>query len=143
MAEERITFTLHHLVNELDRIADGILRRQFSMTYSQFQFMVALQEHEQLDVTNLAAALGVSKAAVSKRVSWFVDRNLVLIGSDEGTVRRVVLSLSPQGLQIVGEAAEVLDTTFMTQASRFHGFNLDELHSNLQEMLVQIKNYQE
>ena len=143
MAEERITFTLHHLVNELDRIADGILRRQFSMTYSQFLFLVSIQDQGPLDLTNLARVLGVSKAAVSKRVSWFVDRNLVLLGSAEGTVRRVVLSLSPQGLQIVSEAAEVLDTTFMTQASQFHGFNLDELHSNLQEMLVQIKNYQE
>lgn len=143
MAEERITFTLHHLVNELDRIADGILRRQFSMTYSQFLFLVSIQEQGPLDLTNLARVLGVSKAAVSKRVSWFVDRNLVLLGSAEGAVRRVVLSLSPQGMQIVSEAAEVLDATFMSQASRFHGFNLDELHSNLQEMLVQIKNYQE
>lgn len=143
MAEERITFTLHHLVNELDRIADGILRRKFSMTYSQFLFLVSIQEHGPLDLTRLAKVLGVSKAAVSKRVAWFVERNLVILDTDESSLRRVVLSLSARGNQTVSNAAEVLDTTFLAQASRFHGFNLDELHKNLQEMLTQIKNFEE
>lgn len=141
MPEVRITFTLHHLVNELDRIADGILRRQFSLTYSQFLFLVSLQEQGPLDVTSLANVLGVSKAAVSKRVPWFQDRRLVDVEGDQQSSRRVVISISPSGESLVTEAASVLDSTFISQASQFHGFNLDELHQNLQEMLGQIRSY--
>lgn len=141
MSEDRITFTLHHLVNELDRIADGILRREFALTYSQFLFLVSLQEKGTLDVTSLARALGVSKAAVSKRVPWFQERQLVEIEGDTNSSRRVLISISSSGEKLVTEAASVLDSTFISQASQFHGFNLDELHHNLQEMLGQIRSF--
>ena len=143
MAEQRITFTLHHLVNELDRIADGILRRQFSMTYSQFQFMVALQENDQLDVTNLAVALGVSKAAVSKRAPWFVHRGFVALSHESAGVRRLVLSLTPNGDKLITAASEALDATFVEQASRFDGLDLEELHTDLKNMLKRIRTYKQ
>ena len=143
MTDEQITFTLHHLVNELDRIADGILRKQFSMTHSQFQFMLTLRENEQLDVTNMASALGVSKAAVSKRTPWFVHRGLVAISHEALGVRRLVLSLTPKGNKLVLEASEVLNEVFRKQAESLDAVDMDSLHADLKYMLERIRAYKE
>lgn len=82
------------------------------MTHSQFQFLATLVDSEQLGVTGLARALGVSKAAVSKRAPWFVHRGYVGVSHDIAGTRSLVLSVTPKGAKFVTQAQALLESEF-------------------------------
>ncbi len=132
-------FALRNLTSELDGLADGILRREFGMTNSQFQFMATLQDLEGADVTTLARALSVSKAAVSKRVPWFVHRGLVTISRQAVGARRLELAVTPKGLKLADEAARALDAEFVDSSALFQGIDISRLHSDLNFLLDRVR----
>jgi DNA-binding MarR family transcriptional regulator len=64
-----------------------------------------LLHHGALDVSALASSNEVSIPAVSKRVAWFTDRNLIRAARSPGDARRLVLSLTPKGRRLAQAAA--------------------------------------
>jgi DNA-binding MarR family transcriptional regulator len=139
MPRERITFTLHHLVAELDGLADAILRKEFGITHSQFAFLLAVEDTQPVDVTTLAKRLAVSKAAVSKRVTWFVHRHYVTVSHENQRGRRVVLALTPGGADLARRASDVLDRRFAELTTAFEGVDLPALHDGLHSVLEQVR----
>ena len=139
MHEQHLTFTLHHLVAELDGLADVVLRKELGITHSQFAFLLALQEAQPIDVTSLAKRLGVSKAAVSKRVAWFVHRRYVVIAHDEANARRVLLRLTRSGDGLATRAGNALEARFAEVSAAFAGIDLAALHGQLAELLVRVR----
>lgn len=128
--DDRITVTLHRLVHHIDGYADALLLDGFGLTYSQFHFLGALatmDTDEHPDLTEFAECLGVSKAAVSKRVPSFVSAGWITSSPDPRNARRLVLSLTPEGLDLVDRATLVLDAEF---TSLFAGTDLDVAHLN-------------
>jgi DNA-binding MarR family transcriptional regulator len=134
MNETRITFTLNYLVAELNAAADAILRHRFALTYSQFIFLVTLQNAGPTSSSGLATCLGVSRAAVSKRTDWFVSRKLVAVKTTPQDSRIVQLALTPEGDKLVSGAAAVLEEEFHRVFHTIqgdHGVDLDALHRTL------------
>ena len=84
---DRLTFTLHELIAELDAYADGVLRSGYGVSFNHFQFLAVLADTEPTDMTTLARCLGVTKAAVSKRVPGLVDGSWIEAGSPVGAAR--------------------------------------------------------
>jgi predicted transcriptional regulator len=82
---DRLTFTLHELLAELDAFADGALRSGYGVTFNQFQFLALLYDAEPADMTTLARYLGVTKAAVSKRVPGLVEDGWITAQSPTGS----------------------------------------------------------
>lgn len=107
---ERITVTIHELVAELDSYADRHLSNHHGVTYSQFMFLAALREHGPIDITGLARRLGVTKAAVGKRVPGLVASGWIT--SSPASSRRILLSLTERAARLVDEAGSELDAAF-------------------------------
>lgn len=108
----RLTFTLHEIVQTLDAAADALLTDRYGVTGSQFVFLATLEDVEPTDVTTLAGCLGVSKAAVSKRVPGLVKAGWITTSHDPRNARRVVLALTDAGRELVARAGQDLDQQF-------------------------------
>ncbi|MCC2033999.1 MarR family winged helix-turn-helix transcriptional regulator [Microbacterium allomyrinae] len=109
---ERISFTLHELIAELDAYADDVLRQHYGVSFNHFQFLAILSEVEPADMTTLARCLGVTKAAVSKRVPALVDGGWITARSEQGAGRSILLTLTPKGADLVRTAGTALETEF-------------------------------
>ncbi|WP_297082914.1 MarR family winged helix-turn-helix transcriptional regulator [uncultured Demequina sp.] len=109
---DKLTFTLHELVQVLDQSADSLLTSKYGVTGSQFVFLATLEDVEPTDVTTLAECLGVSKAAVSKRVPSLADAGWITTADDPHHKRRVVLTVTQRGRDLVERAGRDLDAQF-------------------------------
>lgn len=135
MQETRISFLLNDLVKEMNRQADGLLRKKYEITYSQFLFLVMIQSTENCDVTRLSNSLGVTRGAVSKRLHWFTDRDLVVTHRLENDDKRLMISLTPSGAALTKSASNFLERKFLKVISRIPKSNQSNLRSELQSML--------
>ncbi|MGN6218924.1 MAG: MarR family winged helix-turn-helix transcriptional regulator [Microbacterium sp.] len=109
---DRLSFTIHELVAEIGAYADGVLRSRYGVGYNHFQFLAILADVEPSDMTRLAHCLGVTKAAVSKRVPALVEDGWITADSPAGAGRSVLLSLTPKGAALVRDAGAVLERDF-------------------------------
>ncbi|QGQ20026.1 winged helix DNA-binding protein [Cellulomonas sp. JZ18] len=137
---DRLVPTLHHLVDALDDYADRLLAtHRYEVTFNQVVFLAVLQDVQPQDVTRLAECLGVSKAAVSKRVPGLVARGLVASGADPRNARRVVLSLTAEGARVVHEASELLDRELGRLFAGRDGLDVARTHADLRTMLELVR----
>jgi len=135
MVENRISFLLNDLVREMNGQADSLLRGEFGLTHSQFVFLLILFQTEQIDVTRLAEALGVTKGAVSKRVGWFLERDLVSTFQSPGDAKRVLIALTPEGFKLAKSAGDFLEQRFLATITKSQKFDQELLRNELQKML--------
>ena len=131
MAVQRISFMLNSLVRVMNGQADALLRAEYSITYSQFVFLQRLSESGQLDITRLAQALGVSTAAVSKRIEWFVERALVRVDHDAANAKRVLVSLTAQGADLAKKSGDFLERRFLGAVAAAPGVDFAALGDTL------------
>lgn len=131
---DRLSFTIHELVAEIDAYADGVLRARYGVGYNHFQFLAILADVEPSDMTRLAHCLGVTKAAVSKRVPALVEDGWIVADSPAGAGRSVLLSLTPKGAALVRDAGAVLERDFaaMLGAPALAGDPIDAPRLNAQ-----------
>ncbi|MET4160107.1 MarR family winged helix-turn-helix transcriptional regulator [Agromyces sp. PvR057] len=133
---DHLTVTLHLLVDRMDRFADALLRARFGISFNQFQFVAVIADlPTPPDITTLADCLGVSKAAVSKRVPSFVEAGLVQTSTDPANARRVLLSITPQAGRLLSEALPVLGASFTDEFDDLDTVDLDALHDDLKAVI--------
>jgi len=143
MASNRITFTLNHLVAVLNGSADRLLRANFSLTYSQFLFLVTLQDLGESTPSFLAERLGVSRAAVSQRLAWFEERKLVDISSAKDSQKNLSLRLTKRGVALASESADFLEVEFRKLFYGLPDVDLDGLDKTLKQLTNQLIERQE
>ena len=134
MNPSRITFTLNELVYVLNSTADRLLRANFEITYSQFLFMVTLMSQTNPTPSYLAECLGVSRAAVSQRLSWFQERNLVKISKVSGNDKNLSLALTRKGETLAAESADFLEKEFRVIFKNASFVDLDKLDKTLSQI---------
>jgi len=134
MNRSRITFTLNELVYVLNSTADRLLRANFEITYSQFLFMVTLMSQTNPTPSFLAECLGVSRAAVSQRLSWFQERNLVKISRVSGNDKNLSLSLTRKGETLATQSADFLEKEFRVLFDNAAFVDLDKLDKTLSQI---------
>jgi len=134
MNRSRITFTLNELVYVLNSTADRLLRENFEITYSQFLFMVTLMSQTNPTPSYLAECLGVSRAAVSQRLSWFQERNLVKISRVSGNDKNLSLALTRKGESLATQSAEFLEKEFRVLFDNAAFVDLDKLDKTLSQI---------
>ena len=134
MNTSRITFTLNELVYVLNSTADRLLRANFELTYSQFLFMVTLMSQTNPTPSYLAECLGVSRAAVSQRLSWFQERNLVKISKVSGNDKNLSLALTRKGETLAAESADFLEKEFRVIFKNASFVDLDKLDKTLTQI---------
>lgn len=136
---DRVTVTLHHLVDVLDEYADQLLVREYGVSLNQYLFLAVLSDLDSPDITTLARCLRVSKAAVSKRVGSFVDAGWVRTSDDPGHGRRVVLHLTAAGAELVAGAGTRLEDEFTAKFAKVTQVDVDALHSDLKAVLATLQ----
>ena len=134
MNTSRITFTLNELVYVLNSTADRLLRANFEITYSQFLFMVTLVSQTNPTPSYLAECLGVSRAAVSQRLSWFQERNLVKISKVSGNDKNLSLALTRKGETLTTQSADFLEKEFRIIFDNAAFVDLDKLDKTLSQI---------
>ena len=134
MNRSRITFTLNELVYVLNSTAGRLLRANFELTYSQFLFMVTLMSQTNPTPSFLAECLGVSRAAVSQRLSWFQERNLVKISRVSGNDKNLSLALSRKGETLATQSVDFLEKEFRVLFDNAAFVDLDKLDKTLSQI---------
>ncbi|HYP72961.1 MAG TPA: MarR family transcriptional regulator [Microbacterium sp.] len=109
---DRVTVTLHHLVARLDAFAEEYLQRHHGVSFATFSFVAVAADLGEADITTLARALGVSKAAVSKRVPALVADGWVQTRPDPDHGRRVLVSPTGRALLLMRDAGGALEVEF-------------------------------
>jgi len=143
MNTSRITFTLNELVFVLNSTADRLLRANFEITYSQFIFMVTLMSQTNPTPSNLAECLGVSRAAVSQRLSWFQERNFLKISKVSGNDKNLSLALTRKGETVATQSADFLEKEFRILFDNAAFVDLDKLDKTLTQVKTQLIKNQE
>ena len=134
MNTSRITFTLNELVFVLNSTADRLLRANFEITYRQYLFMVTLMSQTNPTPSYLAECLGVSRAAVSQRLSWFQERNLVKISKVSGNDKNLSLALTRKGETLTTQSADFLEKEFRIIFDNAAFVDLDKLDKTLSQI---------
>jgi len=138
MNSSRITFTLNELVYVLNSNADRLLRANFELTYSQFLFLVTLMSQDKPTPSYLAECLGVSRAAVSQRLSWFQERNLVNVSRVSGNEKNLSLELTRKGKLLATQSADFLEREFRILFASRTSVDLEELDTTLTQVKTQL-----
>jgi DNA-binding MarR family transcriptional regulator len=138
MNGSRITFTLNELVYVLNSAADRLLRANFDVTYSQFLFLVTLMAQSKPTPSYLAECLGVSRAAVSQRLSWFQERNLVRVSRVSGNEKNLSLELTRKGELLATQSADFLEKEFRLLFDSAPSVDLEKLDKTLTQMKTQL-----
>ncbi len=135
---EGLAVTLHQLVYRLDAHAERLLRQHHGVSYSNFHFLAVATTTDRPDVTTLAECLGVSKAAVSKRLDALVRGGWITLGSDPAHARRVIIELTPQALTLVAEGTAMLEREVAQVLSGLPPGEAQQLNERLRALLEQI-----
>jgi DNA-binding MarR family transcriptional regulator len=138
MNRSRITFTLNELVYVLNSTADRLLRANFGLTYSQFLFLVTLMGQDKPTPSYLAECLGVSRAAVSQRLSWFQERNLVEVSRVSGNEKNLSLELTRKGELVASQSADFLEKEFRILFDRGGSVDIEKLDQTLTQVKAQL-----
>lgn len=138
MNSSRVTFTLNELVYVLNSTADRLLRANFELTYSQFLFLVTLMSQVKPTPSHLAECLGVSRAAVSQRLWWFQERNLIQVSKVSGNEKNLALELTRKGELLATQTADFLEKEFRILFSSGASVDLEELDKTLTQVKTQL-----
>lgn len=133
-----LAVTLHDLVHEMDSIADTVLQARLGLSVGLFVFLAPLAEGT-LDLTQMAKALNLTRAATSKRVPSLVRDGWVTTSADPGHKRRVLVSLTPKAEAVIREGTAMLSNAFDQAAVRTPGIDGDALNTDLQELLSTLR----
>jgi DNA-binding MarR family transcriptional regulator len=138
MNSSRVTFTLNELVYVLNSAADRLLRANFELTYSQFLFLVTLRSQDKPTASYLAECLGVSRAAVSQRLSWFQERDLVRVSRVSGNEKNLSLELTRKGELLATQSADFLEEEFRILFASGASVDLEKLDKTLTQVKTQL-----
>ena len=138
MNTSRITFTLNELVYVLNSTADRLLQANFDLTYSQFLFLATLMSQDKPTPSYLAECLGVSRAAVSQRLSWFQERNLVKVSRVLGNEKNLSLELTREGELLTTKSADFLEKEFRILFDGGASVDLEKLDETLTQVKTQL-----
>jgi hypothetical protein len=115
-----------------------MLRANFELTYSQFLFLVTLMSQDKPTASYLAECLGVSRAAVSQRLSWFQERDLVRVSRVSGNEKNLSLELTRKGELLATQSADFLEEEFRILFASGASVDLEKLDKTLTQVKTQL-----
>jgi DNA-binding MarR family transcriptional regulator len=86
----------------------------------------------------LAECLGVSRAAVSQRLSWFQERSLVKVSRVSGNEKNLSLELTRKGEMLATQSADFLEKEFRILFDGGSSVDLEKLDKTLTQVKTQL-----
>lgn len=110
--KETPTYTLHKLVFALDRSADALLRREFSVTYSRALALVVLKDNPGITQHQLALELGHTDPAVSAMLELLAKEGYVTSQVSPLHKRKKEVRLTAKGQEVASKMHDYLSGKF-------------------------------
>jgi DNA-binding MarR family transcriptional regulator len=112
MTSRSTAYSLHKLVLDLDRAADGLLRKRLNISYKRALFLLVLKRHGTISQHDLAVALGYSDPAVSSMLIELGKSGYVATTPCPKHGRKRLVTITPAGNAIVRTGKRMLDSNF-------------------------------
>src|SRR6266853_35970 len=107
-----LAYLLGKLMFEIDRAADQLLQTHVGISYRRFLFLTVLQHCGTVTQHELAVALGYSDPAVSTMLVELAKDGYVQTAKSTTHARKRLVTITPQGNELVEQARHVLDAHF-------------------------------
>lgn len=108
--------------------------RHFGITEQQWRVLRALTSVETIEVTALAEVTFLLPPSLSRILKDLDERGLINRRSSDADMRRGLISISPQGLQLIERAGSHSEEIYAEMTSRFGADRLVLLQSLLREL---------
>ncbi|WP_414475951.1 MarR family transcriptional regulator [Microvirga sp. M2] len=108
--------------------------RRFGITEQQWRILRALTSQESLEVTELAEATFLLPSSLSRILKDLDERGLILRRTSSSDLRRGIISISPQGLDLIERAGVESEAIYREIAGRYGSERLAELQSLLRQL---------
>ncbi|MEZ0168504.1 homoprotocatechuate degradation operon regulator HpaR [Microvirga sp. TS319] len=139
-ARVRIRHFSKSLPMSLLRAREAVMRhfraslRRFGITEQQWRVLRALSSQESLEVTALAEATFLLPSSLSRILKDLDDRGLILRRTSSSDMRRGIVSISPQGLDLIERAGVESEAIYREISGRYGSERLSELQSLLRQL---------
>lgn len=139
-ARVRIRHFSRSLPMSLLRARESVMRhfraslRRFGITEQQWRVLRALSSQENLEVTELAEATFLLGPSLSRILKDLEERGLVLRRTSSSDHRRGIISISPQGLELIERAGVESEAIYLAITGRYGSERLAELQSLLRQL---------
>jgi DNA-binding MarR family transcriptional regulator len=114
---DALSYELHKLTARLDRLADGLLRREAGVSYSRFLALLAVRETEGSQ-RELAQWLGLSEPSASRMVGVLAEAGWLTVTRMAGAGNRRQLLLTDDGTRLVERCGGLLEARFADLVER-------------------------
>ena len=103
---------LSRLASKMAKTADQALVESLDLSFSQYQVLATLRQHPLFSQSQIAEAMGVTPAVVTRQALALVDKKLLTQERSSVNRRQNIVALTPKGEQAADEAAERLAREF-------------------------------
>ncbi|MGA7237051.1 MAG: MarR family transcriptional regulator [Bryobacteraceae bacterium] len=105
-------YALHKFVFDLDRAADGLLRKRLNISYKRALFLLVLKHHGTVTQHELATALGYSDPAVSTMLAELEKCGYLTAAPSPEHGRKRLVTITRAGSALVKAGTRMLDSRF-------------------------------
>lgn len=139
-ARVRIRHFSRSLPMSLLRARESVMRhfraslRRFGITEQQWRVLRALNSQTSLEVTELAEATFLLGPSLSRILKDLDERGLILRRTSASDHRRGIISISPQGLELIERAGVESEAIYSEITRRYGSERLAELQSLLRQL---------
>ena len=100
----------------------------------QWRVIRVLDEHETLDATELAARANILAPSLTRMIRAMAQRGLIRRGKDQGDGRRVILTITNKGRQLIAEVSPEARAVYERIDAEFGRDKVAELISLLDQL---------
>ncbi len=133
---DALSYELHKLTARLDRLADGLLRREEGVSYSRFLALFAVRNGAAIQ-RELAVWLGQTEPSTSRMVGVLAEARLLEVTTVVGVGNRRQLQLTEQGAELVDRCGRLLEGRFEQLVKR-SGVRYDSYQRDTRRLLAQL-----
>lgn len=125
------------LAHILELQASQALHKEFGIAFNSYVILFVLKKHDVLNQQYLATKLGISTAAISKRIKNLTDKGYVTTKVNEENRRENLVTLTQEGRVIQEQATLLLKNNFDENVKEFtEQEETDKLLTKLLEILA-------
>ena len=137
MQDRSPAYALHKLVFDLDRAADGLLRKRLDISYKRALFLFVLKHHGTVTQHELAVALGYSDPAVSGMLIELEKSGYLTTEPSPDHGRKRLVTITAAGSALVKTGKRILDSRFaqLLESAGVDGMQYQQMTERLQQAL--------